>query len=694
MDQTSVKAPSVAQEIPEERRRGSRRLAFLITLFLITATIWAYQDLPRHDFVNFDDIDYVTENPQVRSGLTVNGFFWAFTATHAGNWHPLTWLSHMLDCQLFGMKPGMHHVVNLLFHLANSVLLFLLLRRMTGALWRGAFVAGLFALHPLHVESVAWVSERKDVLSTFFLILTLHAYVHYAKKPEWRRYASVTLWLILGLLSKPMLVTLPFLLLLMDYWPLARFHMEPGDRWLSRVNLRPVGEKIPWFVLVVALSGLTYSAQNKGGLVLGLHVLPLGLRISNALLSYVGYIAKTIWPLGLAVYYPHPDTIPFWKAAAAALGLAAVTVLLVRAAGKRPHLAVGWLWYLGTLVPVIGLVHVGGQAMADRYTYVPSLGLFILLAWSLPDPTGFGKGRAATLPVLAVLALSFCATLTRAQSEYWRDSLSLWAHTLKVTDRNYTAHNMLGGGLAREGRPKEAAVQFQEALRINPDYDKAHYYMGLSLMEEKRFEEAMGHLGRALELRCDFPQVVLDKQGEILLLQGREGEGLERFNTALQADPRYVPAHLHAGECLERTGRMEEAIAHYRKAVAIDPASAVSHFHIGRILLAQGKVREASGHYEEALRVQPGLPEAHYNMGVLAEQQGRARDAQGFYRSALRLKPDYDEARNNLGALLAREGRCREAVIHFSAVLRVRPNHDAAKSNLDLCRERLEAENR
>ncbi len=399
-------------------------------------------------------------------------------------------------------------------------------------------------------------------------------------------------------------------------------------------------------------------------------------------------------PLGLAVYYPHPDTIPLWQPAVAALGLTAITLFLLGGAGKRPYLAVGWLWYLGTLVPVIGLVHVGGQAMADRYTYIPIVGLFILLAWSIPDLVGHGKGRCALLCGAALLSLSLCGMLTRTQAEYWKDSPSLWAHTLRVTDRNYVAHNMLGGALAREGRLKEASAQFREALRINPGYEKAHYYMALVLLEKKRYEEAMSHLARALELRCDFPEAVYDKQGEIMLVQGREREALEHFRSALRIDPRYVPAHLHIGDCLERAGRTEEAISHYLKAMAIDPTNAVSHFHMGRILLAQGKVREALSHYEEALRVQPELPEAHYNMGVVAEQQGRAREAMGLYRTALRLKPDYVEARNNLGAVLAREGRCREAAAQFSAVLRIRPDHDAARRNLELCRQELEGEHR
>ena len=326
-----------ASDLPGDRGRGSARLTFLVCALLIAGTLWAYQELPRHAFVNFDDFEYVADNPRVRAGISIEGLVWAFTTTHAGNWHPLTWLSHMLDVQLFGLHPGMHHLVNLLLHMANSVLFFLLLRKMTGALWRSAICAALFALHPLHVESVAWISERKDVLSTFFLILTVRAYVWYAGKPEWRRYVCVSVLLILGLLSKPMLVTLPFLMLVLDSWPLGRFHGNPGETQVfRRANVRLLKEKVPWVILVIALCVLTYWAQKEGGLVLGLHVMPLDLRLANALLSYAGYIGKTIWPQSLGVYYPHPETVPLWQAAGAALGLALLTVPLPGRCEKRP----------------------------------------------------------------------------------------------------------------------------------------------------------------------------------------------------------------------------------------------------------------------------------------------------------------------------------------------------------------------
>lgn len=683
------------QKLSCDDGKGLGRLAFLVCVLLLAATAWAYQDLPRHDFVNFDDIEYITGNPRVRAGISIEGVVWAFTTTHAGNWHPLTWLSHMLDVQLFGLHPGMHHLVNLLLHMANSVLFFLLLWKMTGAFWRSAICAALFALHPLHVESVAWISERKDVLSTFFLILTIRAYVWYAEKPGWRRYVCVSVLLILGLLSKPMLVTLPFLMLVLDSWPLGRFHGNPGEtQVLRRANVRFLKEKVPWVILVIALCVLTYWAQKEGGLVLGLHVMPLDLRLANTLLSYAGYIGKTIWPQSLGVYYPHPETVPLWQAAGVALGLALLTFLFLVTRKRRPHLLAGWLWYVGTLVPVIGLVHVGGQAMADRYTYIPIAGLFILLVWSIPNIAGMAKWRSMSISAIVLGLLVICGILTRMQVEHWRDSTSLWKQALSVTDRNYVAHNMLGGALAREGKRGEAMAHFLEALRINPNYEKAHYYLGLSRMEEKRYEEALAHLARALELRCDFPQVVYDKQGEILLLQGKEREAQERFEAALQVDPSYGPAHIHLGTCLERSGRTAEAVSHYSKALEIDPFQAVPRFLLGRILLAQGRAQEAAFHYSEALRTNPELPEAHYNLGVVAEQQGRGREAISFFRDAVALRPDDVEARNNLGAALAREGRCREAVMHFSAVLRIRPDHEAAARNLAICQMELQVQKR
>ncbi|MBN1105173.1 MAG: tetratricopeptide repeat protein [Deltaproteobacteria bacterium] len=670
--------------------KDSQRVERLLCLLLLVVTLAIYQGVTEYEFVNFDDIQYVTDNPHVRSGITLRGLRWAFAESHAGNWHPLTWISHMLDCQLFGLRPGMHHLVNLLFHMLNTVLLFLVFSRATGALWRSAFLAALFAVHPLHVESVAWVSERKDVLSTFFGILALRAYVTYARRPAIRRFVPVLLLFAAGLLSKPMLVTLPFVLLLLDYWPLGRWQNRRSAH-TSNHGLREsfhtglVWEKIPLLLLSALVGLVTFLVQRKGGLVLGLEIIPLDLRMANALISYMEYVGRTIWPAGLAVYYVHPASIPLWKAAGAGIFLLCLTLLVLRGARKVPCLAVGWLWFIGTLLPVIGLLHVGGQAMADRYTYIPGIGLFIMAAWGLPALIGEGAYRRRGLAVSALVVLLVFGVLARVQVGTWKDSITLWKHTLDVNEQNYVAHNMLGGALARQGKLPEAMGHFSEALRIKPDYEKAYYYMGLALMEQQRYDEAMDHFSRALDLHFDIPEVIYDLRGVVRLRQGRPGEAVSLFGAALQLNALYVPAHLNLGSALEQMGRVQEAVLHYARALEIDPASAPARFRLGKILLGQGRVREAVTHYAKALDANPDLAEAHYNMGVVMERQGKDGEAVRHFRKALQIKPGYVEAHNNLGAVLARQGRCREAVAHFSAVLRIQPDHGAARSNLDLC---------
>ena len=485
-----TKEQGMARQV-EGFRLGGNVQPLIISLVLIAATFIVFWQVRHHQFVSFDDYRYVVENPYVVRGLTFRSVIWAFTATHASNWHPLTWLSHMLDCGLYGLNPGGHHVTSLLFHIASTLMLFLVLKQMTGALWRSGFVAALFALHPLHVESVAWVAERKDVLSTFFWMLTMWAYFRYVQRPGFNRYLVVLLSFILGLLSKPMLVSLPFVMLLLDYWPLCRFQfgqlMGNGNsrmqRSLSSIDRRSsvfhlILEKVPFFVLSAISSFLTFYAQEKGGAIGSLAFLPLGTRIVNALVSYVSYIWKMIWPQHLALLYPYPERFPIWEVVGAGLLLVGISVLVMRAARGRPYLLVGWLWYLGTLVPVIGLVQVGAQAMADRYTYVPLIGLFIMVAWGLSDFLKGWRYRRGVLAISAGVLFSILMIVTWVQVQYWENSIVLYKHTLEVTVNNYLIHNNLGIVFFRQGKYQEAANQYNEALRINPNSAEAHYNLG------------------------------------------------------------------------------------------------------------------------------------------------------------------------------------------------------------------------
>jgi Flp pilus assembly protein TadD len=606
---------------PLEVRCGSLRrhgLGLSITLFLIVATFVAFEQVRHHAFLNLDDNVYVTENRQVQSGLTFKSVTWAFTTMHAANWHPLTWLFHMLDCQLYGLNPSGHHLTNLVFHTASALLLFLVLKRMTGALCKSCFVAALFALHPLHVESVAWVAERKDVLSAFFWILTMLMYVRYVERPGLNRYLLVLLSFTLGLLSKPMLVTLPFVLLLLDYWPLGRFQltrlcgnlksptskpMNPSDQRSSAFSL--VREKIPFFLLSGVSSFLTIFAQQKGGAVVSLESYSPGSRIANALVSYVSYIEKMIWPSHLSVFYPYPEMLPIWKVIGSGLLLMGISVLMIRAARKRPYLAVGWFWYIGTLIPVIGLVQVGTQAMADRYTYVPLIGLFIVIAWCVPNILAGWRYRRVVLSMSAGLLLSILMIVTRLQVRHWQNDITLFEHSVNVTANNYLSHTNLGVALFHQGKIEEAIAHYAEALRIKSDRVETHNCLGVALAYQGRYQEAITH-----------------------------------FKEALRIKPDDAAAHNNLGLALERQGKDEEAIAHYVEAFRIKPDYVEVHNNLGAFLLRRGKYHQAIAHFTEALRLNPDYAEAHINLGLAYLMIGNRSLAMEEYKILKKINPD------------------------------------------------------
>ena len=465
----------------------------MIAALLVVLTYVAYHGVLGCGFVNYDDDKFITRNPSLQGGLPIAGIKWAFTTIYKSNWYPLTWLSYMVDKGLYGLNPMGFHLTNLLFHLANVVLLLILLNRMTGSFWKSAFVAGLFALHPLHVESVAWIAERKDVLSTFFFLLTLGAYTLYCERPGIKRYVPVVILYALGLMAKPMLVTLPLVLLLLDYWPLKR-----SRRW-SRL----IFEKTPLFAMSAASSVVTYIAQAKGGAVGRLDVYTPAARVANAFTAYTAYLWKMIWPAKLAVLYPHPgDSLPMWKAVASAALLIAITVLVLTR--KRPYLTVGWLWFLGTLVPVIGLVQVGGQAIADRYTYIPLIGVFIMISWGIPGMLrSSGKSRLV-LAVAACLILLVLGIATMHQVGYWEDSIALFEHTLACTSGNYFAHDSLGSALLFAERYVEAEIEEREALKYYPGFARARYNLGLALQDQGRYVEAIKEYQEAIRLQPDL----------------------------------------------------------------------------------------------------------------------------------------------------------------------------------------------
>jgi len=527
----------------EGRQRESAWWAGGVCLALAAVTIAVFGQVWRHEFLRFDDNVYITENPPVLAGLTWNGVVWAFRTTHGGNWHPLTWLSHMADCELFGLNAGAHHLVNVFFHALNTVLLFLFLRRATGALWPSAFVASLFALHPLHVESVVWAAERKDVLSTTFWMLTLTAYARYTDRGSLKWAVATTTLLGLGLMAKSMAVTLPCVLVLLDYWPFGRLDVAPAQprHSLAQIWLR-LREKWALFGLSAAFCVTTVFAQLSGQAVRSWENFPFGVRVGNAIAVYARYIIMALWPSGLAIFYPHRRTaLPLWQVQLSAVALLFITVFVLRFARRAPYLAVGWLWYIGTLVPVIGLVQVGTQAFADRYTYIPLIGLFIMVAWGIPALLGDFAWRRRALAFGGGAVLLAMTIATTRQVRHWRDGVAVFTHAIEVTTDNALAHHGLGLALFTQGRYPEAVTCYAETIRIKPDYYRAHNNLGVALAMQDRFEEAIPCFSEAIRLKPDFC-TAYNNLGNALRDQGRLDEAAEQFAEALRLKPDYANA--------------------------------------------------------------------------------------------------------------------------------------------------------
>jgi len=565
---------SVMTSFPQKRR-----IELIICLFLVVGILSCYWRVQYADFVNIDDTVYVSENRNVQAGLTREGIIWAFTTFEAANWHPLTWLSHMLDCQIFGLNPSAHHWTSLLFHMANSLLLFFIFNKMTGTIWRSAFVAALFALHPLHVESVAWISERKDLLSTFFGLISIAAYVKYAQEKRPVSYLLCILFLGLGLMAKPMLVTFPFVLLLLDFWPLKRFTGENygaprngATAVFSRKNLFPlIGEKIPLFILVIFMSITTITAQHSKGAVQTLEYFPFHFRIYNALITYVTYIVKTVWPSHLSIFYPHPgNTLLLWQVAGAALLLIGITVLAVVFLKRYPYVAVGWFWYLGTLVPVIGFVQVGTQAMADRYTYIPLTGLFIIAVWGIASLLEKWKHARAIAVTLAVIIISALGVRTAVQVGFWQNNVSLYTNAIRVNHRNDLAHNNLGVALDAIEKHDRAISHYRKSVEINPLNVDAFNNLANALADKERLGEAEKYYRKALKIEPENA-VYRHNLGALYIRQGKTEEALEQFAKAIRIKPNFAKVYNHVGIVLARQGKFEKASKFFLKAIQIDP---------------------------------------------------------------------------------------------------------------------------
>jgi tetratricopeptide (TPR) repeat protein len=587
-------------------------LLVFTALFLVNLAIFA--PVSHFDFVSYDDPQYVSENTHILGGISSSGVAWAFTSGYAANWHPLTWLSHMLDVQLYGLDAGSHHLTSVFLHVLNCWALFACLYLMTKSLGRSAFVAALFATHPLHVESVAWVAERKDVLSTLFGLLTLCAYVQYVRHPGRGRYILTAVLFGLGLLAKPMLVTLPFVMMLLDWWPLRRIAsplLGPAQR---PVLVKLMLEKLPLIAMTVVSSVITIVVQHRGGAVQNFIEVPLNLRLCNAAVSYITYLTKTFWPGSLAIFYPFPNFIPAWKAVGSVLLLAGISVAVWRHAAQRPFLITGWFWYLGTLVPVIGLVQVGDQSMADRYSYIPLIGLFLIAAWGLPELlVQLWRPASKALPAMAAVLICACTLVARNQVQYWQNNAVVWKHALEVTTDNHFAHVHIGSALLAEGKPDEAISHYLEALRTRPNFDLA-----------------------------------LDNLAIVLLNQGKSTEALPLLLRAVQVNPSFADAQNNLAVALERAGKIDDAITHYNQAIRLDPALEVAHVNLAKLLATHGKVDEAVREYLEASRLKPDDALPHYDLGIIFNGKGDIHRAVAEFETAVRLKPGYAEAQRAL----------------------------------------------
>jgi protein O-mannosyl-transferase len=628
----------------------------IIRILLVVATFAVYCQILEHNFINYDDRDYVIENRHVLSGLTQNNIDWAFQSVYLSNWHPVTWLSHMLDVEVFGLEPSGHHLTSLIFHIANSLLLFSVFVKMTGAVWRSGLIAALFALHPLNVESVAWIAERKNLISTFFWFLTLLAYIDFVKKNNWSSYLLVVLFLTLGLMAKPMLVTLPFTLLLLDYWPLKRLGLKGLAPGIHRTvkPLRLVLEKIPFFIIVTVSSITTYTLSQNSGNLQSEDFSSLSFRIANALISYLEYLKKMVWPQGLTVFYPHlGNNVPIWKVMVCGLVLLGFTLWVVREFRRLPYLAVGWFWYLGTLVPVIGIVQAGVQAMADRYMYIPLVGIFIALAWGIEEVMKNAKKKKYLFFFVGAL-ISTLMVLTWIQASYWENGVTLFRHSVDVSKskdyRNASVHAFLGDAFHKSGELSSAISELAKSLELDEKNLFARNNLAAVYAEQGNFREALFY---ADELYRIAPQYIpgLVTLGRINEEMSRLEEARDYYIRALTLAPKSYKNNLNAANIFYRIGDMREAARHYKKAIALNKFSIEAYYNLGNSFGQLGQIIEAEQSFKKAILLDKNQPLSHYGLGLIYEMMGEYSKAKDSLEQAIILNPELKEARERLKKL-------------------------------------------
>jgi len=626
----------------------NRRKALFVCIFL-AALVWiVFGQTGGFEFVNYDDQENVSGNPHITAGMSWQGVVWAFTHSQVGRWAPLTAISRLLDCQLFGLWAGGHHLTNVLLHVAAVILLFVVLWQMTQAFWRSAFVAAIFAVHPLHVESVAWVSDRGDLLCELFFMLTLWAYKTYTVRRTYAWYLAVVILFALGLMTKPVMVTLPFVLLLLDYWPLGRF-----SSGLLRNTRALVVEKIPLFALSAASSLVAMLAQQKAFGDSG--NFPVAYRIGNAAVSYVIYLWQMVWPVRLAPLYPRPvDNLPSWEVALAFALLGAVSFTAFLWRKKRPYFTVGWFWYLGMLVPASGTVQTFAFTHADRYTDLPQIGLALLATWLVADMAAGWRYRVEILSGTVAIVIVAMVFLSRAQTSHWQTSETLWRHALACTEGNGVAHNGLGNALLQKENFDEAILHYQKALEIKPDFPEAYINLGSAFFQKGNVDESIACYQKALALNPGH------------------------FQNAAAIKPRYAQAHVELGNALFQKGRFDEAADHYREALEITPGYAEASYNLGNVFLRKDSLDEAAALYQKALETKPGYLEAHNNLGFILLKKGRVDEAVVQYRKEIEIKPDYADAYYNIGIALLQKNRPDEALVWFQKALKIKPDYAEA----------------
>lgn len=695
----------------------NKNYKYLIIVLLIVFTFLAFSRILSNDFINFDDPAYITENHNIKSGLNTQTVKWAFSAIVASNWHPLTLLSHALDWNLFGQWAGGHHLVSLLLHIGAVVLLFLFLCKTTQSLWPSAIVTALFALHPLRVESVAWAAERKDVLSVLFGMASLYVYAFYVQDKKISKYLLCLSLFALSLMSKPMLVTLPCIMLLIDYWPLQRrqnnLYQQPSKPQSPSAQLQKkkvvkkktgaaeqnkyavftqsnqhvikslVLEKIPFFILAVLSSVITFWAQNKDGAVASLDKLLFSDRIVNALVSYVSYLGKIFWPNNLAAFYPYQTFLPMWQIFSASLFLIIVTAAVLVFVKKAPFLTVGWLWYLGTLVPVIGLVQIGKQSMADRYTYFPSIGIIIMLVWGLIYIFPKEKTHKLVLTPLAVFIIVALMFFTWQQCGYWKNSITVFRHALEVTKDNYLAHNNLGTALAAAGKSKEALFHYRAAVEINPAHDTSLVNLGAALAAEEKNKEAKTLYLRAIEINPANAHAHVNL-GTLLAKAEKNREAMAYYLKTIEIDPNNAEAYYNLANLLVKQGKITEAEKHYLATIKINPQHDKAHYNLAELLIQKGLIHRAIEHFRESTRLNPSSFKALNNLGVHLERQQLHDEAIYYYQQAMKLEPENPGLHFNIGVALGNKGDLEQAIEHFHRAVELKPDYQDARRALKM----------